>query len=120
FDRCDGAHPGDGKILLAGQTLDAEGYIDFIIIQLNADGSLNGGFGTDGETVIDFGENTDNWTNALAIDGNGRILVGGDSWDEDNDVGRFAVARLTANGTIDTGFGDNGKVAIPIVSGDES
>lgn len=86
----------DGKVLLGG-------YFDFIngtnrqdIARLNADGSLddtfNSGSGTGTGSV-----------SALAIQPDGKVLLGGD-FVEVQGLNRNHVARLNANGTLDTAF----------------
>jgi uncharacterized delta-60 repeat protein len=50
-----------------------------------------------------------------AIDSSGRIVVAGYSTDADGDV-RVVLARYTANGSLDSSFGDNGLVYTPIVA----
>jgi uncharacterized delta-60 repeat protein len=74
----------DGKIVLAGYI--AGGLV--AVARLNSDGSPDGTFSTDGRATIDFGDAT--FGNAVALQGNGRIVVAGDLTAGD----KFAVARL--------------------------
>ena len=50
-----------------------------------------------------------------AIDSSGGIVVAGYSTDADGDV-RVVLARYTANGSVDSSFGDDGLVYTPIVA----
>src|SRR5207249_3534936 len=55
--------------------------------------------------------------NAVAIDGSGRIVVAGESYNgTDYD---FAVVRYTASGSLDTTFGSGGKETTPIGPSDD-
>src|SRR5262249_61812279 len=57
----------DGKIVVAGQTYQAGSQLsDFLVIRLNADGSRDSSFGTNGLVTTDFGGGEDEAT-AIAI-----------------------------------------------------
>jgi len=75
----------DGKIVIAGYTQDGE---DVAVARLNANGSLDAGFGAAGKKTVDFGAAT--FGNAVALAPNGRIVVAGQKTGGDD----FAVARL--------------------------
>ena len=75
----------DGKIVLAGYTQASE---DVAVARLNANGSLDAGFGAGGKATVDFGVAT--FGNAVALAPNGRIVVAGQKTGGDD----FAVARL--------------------------
>ena len=102
---------GHGKILVAGDT-NANGH-DFVVVRFNADGSLDGSFGVGGVLVTDFGR----WDTAtsIAIDRNGQIVVSGWSLDRSLPNGdpssyKIAAARYNADGTLDSSFGNQGKL----------
>jgi uncharacterized delta-60 repeat protein len=88
---------------------------DFAIIRLNPNGTLDSGFGSGGKVFTDFA-GLDDRAFAVAIDGNGKLVVGG--WGKVGsalgraDIGfyRFALTRYNQNGTLDTTFGSSGKV----------
>ena len=75
----------DGRIVVAGSKQDGG---DFAVARLNVNGSLDATFGTGGKATVDFGAAAFGF--ALALQPDGRILVGGQR--TGNDV--FAVARL--------------------------
>ena len=79
------ARQPDGKIVIAGYTQDGE---DVAVARLNANGSLDAGFGAAGKATVDFGAAT--FGNAVALAPNGRIVVAGQKTGGDD----FAVARL--------------------------
>jgi uncharacterized delta-60 repeat protein len=97
----------DGKILVAGSS-DASGSGDFAVVRYNADGSLDMSFNSTGKVLTDIGSGTGDSAMAIAVQSDGKILVGGASYDlGPND---FAIVRYNVNGTLDLSFGTNGKV----------
>lgn len=112
----------DGKIILVGvaQT-DAEGNYDFAVTRLNADGSLDTTFGTNGKKVIAFDlgglDSNGNPTidtdaaTCVAIQADGKIVIGGYA---QRGLGNydFAVVRLNTDGSLDTTFSSDGKATV--------
>jgi uncharacterized delta-60 repeat protein len=105
------------RIIVAGVTFSTSGGTgyDFAVARLNADGTPDAGFGSGGETTIDFsGPYSYAYDEAVGVaaDARGRIVVGGIS--SQYGVGRsFAVARLNAaDGSLDTSFGTAGESTI--------
>ena len=96
----------DGKILVAGYTDYAE-FSDFVLLRYKVDGSVDSTFGENGKVYTDFGS-VNEFAGSIAIQQNGKIIVAGNT----NDF--FALARYNDNGTIDSLFGDNGKVTTSI------
>jgi uncharacterized delta-60 repeat protein len=77
-----------------------------------SNGVLDGTFGTGGRMTFSFGSSrTSSWAFDVAIQSDGRLVVGGTA---DND---FAAARLLANGTFDSSFATGGKALVPMGSG---
>ena len=91
----DVAIQSDGKIVASGYTQVAG---DIIVVRLNTDGTLDTSFDTDGIVVIDF-EQVFNIGETVAIQSDGKILIGGDTNDD------FMLARLNADGSLDNTFG---------------
>lgn len=96
----------DGKILLCG-TRASGTTADFFVARFTADGALDTSFSFDGRTTIDFsGSGGIDVAMALALQADGKIVVAGTT---NADGGAthddFAVARLNADGTLDTTFG---------------
>ncbi len=86
----------DGKILVGGAITTYDGHHTGALVRLNADGTLDQSFNAGGSGF-------DDWVNAIAIQSDGGIVVGG--WfDQYNGVPRAMVARLHADGTLDTAF----------------
>lgn len=105
----------NGKIVVMGQgglTL----QVDFIAARLNSNGTLDNTFGTSGITVVSAGLIQDAGR-AIAIDANGKILLGGDSSGPNGTD--FTVVRLNTNGTVDNTFGTNGVAIVTGTNADE-
>ncbi|MFF7389287.1 calcium-binding protein [Streptomyces scabiei] len=93
----------DGKIVVGGEV--GSTSFDFVLMRLNADGTVDNGFGTAGIVRTDFGGY--DGVRALAIQPDGRIVAGGSS------DARVALARYTASGTLDPSFDGDGRVLTP-------
>jgi len=103
----------DGKIVVAGNSdPDLEALGDFALARYNRDGSLDTTFGAGGLVVFDIGRIDS--VAGLAIQPNGQIVVAGSSdargTSPDYD---FALARFQPDGSLDTAFGEGGKVLTP-------
>src|SRR5690606_20864974 len=80
------------------------------------DGDLDAAFGDGGIALVDIGPVAA--ARAIAAMPDGRIVVAGQSEDPAGTSGTdIAVAMLTAEGRLDAGFGDGGRVLLPIGSG---
>lgn len=103
-----------GRIVVGGTVTRSSVDSDFGVVRLEASGRLDTSFGSGGKSLVWFDRGLDNKVDILrdlAIDDDGRIVLSGTintsqdshmNWD-------FAVARLAANGRLDTSFGTNGK-----------
>ena len=100
----------DGKIVVVGTSSLASDY-GYSLARFNTDGSLDTSFDGDGKTILDlaFDINRDSFT--LAIQTDGKIVIGGVS------DGDFALLRLNSNGSLDTTFDGDGKATTDIVTG---
>ena len=92
----------DGKIVLAGHS-------DFrvAVARLKPNGSLDTTFSGDGKTLFSWGALSR--ASAVLVLPNGKLLLAGFSGPEG---GNFQLARLNANGALDTTFGTGGKAAV--------
>ena len=114
-----------GRIVVVGstQTGTSSGY-DFFVARLKADGTTDTGFGNGGNTIIPFdidGFFNYDYASSVAVDSQGRIVVAGYAQTSQSNY-EFAIARLNADGTLDTTFGGTGKVTVPfnIAGGNDS
>lgn len=92
----------DGKILVGGSTKSSYITSDFVLLRYNTDGSLDDTFGTNGKVITTIENRSQG--NALSIQSDGKILLGGSSNQYIN------LARYHVNGDLDTTFGNGGKV----------
>jgi uncharacterized delta-60 repeat protein len=99
----------DGKILVAGSVLSAQGPPDIAVARYNTDGSLDASFGTGGRVTTDFIGQTD-VASAIVVQPDGTILVAGTANMGSATQFDFALVRYNSNGTLDSTFGTGGKV----------
>ncbi len=85
----------DGKILIGGDFTTNNGSTANYITRLNADGTLDTGFNT--------GTGVDNNVRTIALQPDGKILIGGD-FATYNGINVNRLTRLNADGTLDAGF----------------
>jgi len=94
----------DGKIIAAGYSSNGTDR-DFALVRYNSDGSLDRNFGLEGMVVTSVG-NSDDEITGVALAADGSILVTGSAT---GTAGRIIVlGQYTSDGTLDTGFADNG------------
>ena len=105
----------EGKIVLFGSST----LGNLIVTQLNTNGSLDTLFGTNGTTQVDFG-GTESTFSDFAIDSQGRIVIVGNTTVGGPMPLFFAMARLNANGSLDTSFGTDGKTIIVDIGGQKN
>src|SRR6188768_523768 len=102
-----------GRIVVAGTASGATG-LDFAVVRYLPDGKLDPSFGSKGKTIVSFGDDADT-AYAVALQSDGKIVVGGDSSRGSSQSGLdFALLRLDADGQPDAGFGDAGLVTSSI------
>ncbi|HWX41720.1 MAG TPA: delta-60 repeat domain-containing protein [Blastocatellia bacterium] len=98
----------DGKIIAAGGTSSPLFQLnqEFGLARYNEDGTLDLSFGNGGKVATSFFNNSDYNEGALAvvIQPDGKILAAGGAFED------FGVARFNSDGSLDTSFGDGGKV----------
>jgi uncharacterized delta-60 repeat protein/LPXTG-motif cell wall-anchored protein len=102
----------DGKIIVAGVSLNVDR--DFAIVRYNTNGSLDTTFDTDGKVTTDFGSGANDDARSVTVQSDGKIIVAGFSFVNDND---FVIARYNTNGSLDTTFDTDGKVTTDFGSG---
>lgn len=109
----DVAIQADGKIVVVGGTA-TESRSEFVVIRYNRNGSLDRTFDTDGKVITEFDSGNAS-ASAVTIQPDGKIVVTGYSHngagysDYGND-GDFAAARYNNDGSLDTTFGEDGRV----------
>ncbi len=94
----------DGKIVIGGVS---DG--DFALLRLNSNGSLDTNFDSDGKVTTDVVTGNTDVIRAISIQNDGKIVVTGSTFDT-NSVADLVLARYTTNGSLDSSFGNSGKV----------
>jgi|GEM_PF-3108258 len=97
----------DNKMIIAGTTNNGANT-DFFVAKLNSDGSYDTSFGMNGVLTVDF-LGMDDRLNSMKILDNGKILLGGYCTKTSVNIDG-AIARVNANGTLDTTFKSTGKM----------
>ncbi len=99
----------NGRILTVGQATGALfESADFGLARFLSNGDPDTGFSGDGKQRTDFLGDGD-VAEAVALQSDNKIVVAGSSSDTES-VGRMAVARYAAAGSLDTTFSGDGKV----------
>jgi uncharacterized delta-60 repeat protein len=94
----------DGRILTCGGVATSSSGDDFLVALLTADGELDTSFNFNGKATVDFGGNND-ICNTVVVQSDGKILLIGSGASTGTSGSDFALARLNADGTLDTTFG---------------
>ncbi len=98
---------GDGKIIVAGSSSS-----NFALVRYNSDGNLDNSFGSNGKITTDIGTNSNDIAYSVSVQGDGKILVAGSS------SSNFALVSYNIDGSLDTSFGNGGKVTTDIGNSD--
>ncbi|MFN2169163.1 MAG: putative Ig domain-containing protein, partial [Anaerolineae bacterium] len=85
----------DNKVVIGGSFTTVDGVVRNRIARLNANGTL--------DTSFDPGFGAGSWVDAVAIQSDGKVLIGGD-FIMVNSVVCNHIARLKANGSVDGAF----------------
>jgi uncharacterized delta-60 repeat protein len=106
----DAAVQPDGSILIGGDLNED----DTFIAKLRADGTLDTGFASSGERIIEFSRGS-SYVRATLLQPDGKILVIGTTLPDPSDV-HFAITRLNADGTSDVSFSGDGLATMDFLS----
>lgn len=102
----------DGKIVVGGSgTISSgadQGYQGAALVRLNSNGALDGGFGPGGVEVADLGRYS--VASGIALQPDGKIVVGGSARDPSLQVTNLMAARFNSNGSRDGSFAGGGFV----------
>jgi uncharacterized delta-60 repeat protein len=99
----------DGKIVVAGGWgSSANSSPKFALARYNTDGTLDTGFGSGGKVTTTIGSCA---AQALALQADGKVVLAAQSLNNaSNSNYDFALARFTADGSLDQSFGSGGTV----------
>ncbi len=104
----------DGKIIVGGYYVDPSFNSHFELARFMTNGLIDSSFNGSGVTTTDFG-NAQDYLAAIAIQENGAIVAGGYTY-EMSGLDDLALTRFKATGSIDSSFGNSGKVVTDIDS----
>lgn len=99
------AMQSDGKILLGGAS---HWYIN--LVRYHSDGTLDTTFGAGGKIITDIEGYYSEQCTSVAIQNDGKILLGGYGHHNANDNPYFIMVRYHSDGTLDGTFGTGGVV----------
>ncbi|OKH44649.1 tandem-95 repeat protein [Phormidium tenue] len=102
----------DGKTIVAGYVHPSGSYRSSALARFNSDGSLDTSFGTNGKAIVDLAPFANDQIQKVHSLSDGSILVTGIAYAGSGF--NFAVAKLTAAGSLDTSFDGDGKVVTPL------
>lgn len=91
----------DGKILAGGYASNGKN-INYALVRYNKNGSLDSSFSTDGKVMKDFGSGGSENIRTIAVQKDGKIIVGGNGGDS------LSIVRYNTNGSLDKSYGING------------
>lgn len=95
----------DGKIILSGSytSVPAIAFRGFEMTRVNADGIVDNGFGTNGRVLTPESERHVRGATAVALQADGKIILGGAFYSASGIMLDFAAARYSASGILETG-----------------
>ncbi len=111
----DVAIDAQGRIVIGGET-ETGSTNEILAVRLNADGSLDGSFGTNGVVQIDVGPSIE-IIHKVAIQNDGKIVLAGSVYD--GSLFDVLLVRLNDDGSMDTSFDVDGIIRDDINGGDE-
>jgi len=107
-----GALQADGKIVAVGYAANG-GQFDIAVVRLNADGTTDPTFGTNGVVTTDF-VNTDEFAADIVVQPDGKLVVVGSRQNAGDTAYELIVVRYESSGLLDTTFGTGGVVVIDL------
>lgn len=120
----------NADVVVAGMTHNSSGMADIALARYLPNGTLDSTFGTGGLVTTQVGKsggyNAGAGADAVAIQGDGKIVVAGSSYSLASGKypydSAFMLARYNVDGTLDTTFGNRGVVVTDIYAsnGDEA
>ncbi len=98
----------DGKIVVGGYGSNGLNTTNFAVARLNADGTFDTSFDTDGKTTTDMLTGERDFATSAQVQADGKILLVGYSVPASGD-NEIAIAQYNVDGTLDTTFDTDGK-----------
>jgi uncharacterized delta-60 repeat protein len=106
---------GEGKIVVAATAFRSSAQWSFAIARYLVDGRLDTSFGSAGKVLVDHGSATNGSATAIAVQPDGKIVVVGRARKQEPPFqSDLALVRLNPDGSLDSGFGQGGKVVTDV------
>jgi len=102
----------DKKIVVVGNANIGQQTV-WGLARLNPDGSLDASFGNGGQFTMAIGTSTDQAFSVLQQP-DGKLVVGGETWNDTENTIAFAVARFLPDGALDPSFGNAGITIVSV------
>ena len=110
----------DGKVLLGGtEIFNPDNIAPYLLLRFNTDGSLDSTFDSTGIAALSWEAGEENKVYNLSVQNDGKIIASGTAFSIPDNKYNFALIRCTPEGKVDSSFGVNGRLLIPIRSGEE-
>lgn len=112
----------DGSIIIAGSGSNNVYHADddfYMLSHISANGIFDTAFGKDGRVRQRFPDYNGVHERALAIQKDGKILVGGYATNGGIEDQKLVVSRFRTNGTLDTTFGGTGTIITQGIAGEK-
>ncbi len=101
----------DGKILVC-----TDWGNNYCVQKFTATGAIDSTFGVNGKTLAKPSNSNDNTPRCMAVQADGKIVVGGGFTGSSITHGDVGLIRFNTNGSVDSTFGTNGVVTLDIDS----
>ncbi len=100
------------KIIVAGYSDMIGQALNFSLLRLNKNGSLDKTFDEDGKLLWPDNDSITTQAYAIAVQPDGKTLVAGVNYESGNS--HFLILRLNNDGKLDSSFNNTGKLNVPI------
>jgi uncharacterized delta-60 repeat protein len=123
---------GSGRILVAGYGSHIGVPSTDYLLRYNTDGTLDGTFGSDGVAILTRTEQwfdttaqswkpvwVGGWVAGVAVQADGEVVVGGQMYNQVDQLEHFVAARVNAAGGQDAGYGAGGWADAQFATQDE-
>ncbi len=107
----------DGKLVLAGSSNNGL-KDDFAVVRLNGDGTLDTSFSGNGKLTLGVRMQSD-IAYSVVVQPDGKLVLGGTSYNEGFDSGDVAIVRLNSDGSLDSKFDGDGKLVVSVANNSE-
>jgi len=110
----------DGRIVVVGRVENLDGSKAVItVLRFRSNGTLDPSFSGDGKLTIKVPGQGYAYSQAVAIQQDGKILVAGQAGDTGNPDFDFVVSRVTSGGRLDTSYGGGDGLVLTDFNGND-